>query len=425
MDKVHFFQGYDGKTQENERVGDVTLRVVNNKSPHAEVVLPFKNVLVMPMAPDDLLSMDKLEVEGWTVMFRFINFQRVCWLRKGHVQLVLMKTNRRYRLKAKAVAAYTIPSLQSAVQQQPRDSSVLVQRKTNDCASLERWYLRFVHLNLATLQRMAKNGVATGMGSELCQDADSLCWTCKTSKMARMSYKQILTRRATRPYQKLMSDMCYVGIVTYNGYEHFQLVQDEASRYLWGFLLRRKQEATEVVMNHLKWIIAQGHQIEMFNSDQGHEILNRTMKEFLQLHGIEFTWTNAYSPEENCLGGKTNGVVMSRVRCLLGASNLPSSLWGEAFGFALEVIKISGSSALNGDMPYYRRFGERPDVSTLRTWGCVVFVFTPKVLHAKKLENPGKPGLFMGYAKHSQSYRVLNLKDGSINEVRSVKFEEN
>ncbi|RAW23940.1 hypothetical protein PC110_g19627 [Phytophthora cactorum] len=249
MDNVHFYQGYDGKTQDNVRVGGVTLRVENNKSPHTEVALPFKNVLLMPSAPDNLLSMDKLEMEGWTVKFGFINSHRVCWLRKGHVELGLMKNNRRYRLKAMAVAVYTVPALRSVVQQPPSDSSVLVQRKPNDCTSLQRWHLRFAHLNLATLLRMAKNGAATGMGSGLYDDADSLCWTCKERKMTRMSSKQTVTRRATRSYQKLISDMCYVGVVTYNGYEHFQLVHDEASRYLWGFLLRRKQEATEVVMN--------------------------------------------------------------------------------------------------------------------------------------------------------------------------------
>lgn len=148
---------------------------------------------------------------------------------------------------------------------------------------------------------MARNGVAAGMGDELCEDMDSPCWTCNASKMTRMSYKRIVTRRATRPYQKLMSDMCYVGMATYNGCEHFQLVQDEASRYLWGFLTHRKQEATEVVMTHLNWLVAQGHRIEVFCSDQGRELLNRTMKAFLQSQGIEFIWTNAYSPGENGL----------------------------------------------------------------------------------------------------------------------------
>lgn len=115
---------------------------------------------------------------------------------------------------------------------------------------------------------------------------------------------------------------------------------------------------------------------------------------------------------------------MTRVRCLLAAANMPSSLWGETFGFNVDVINISASGALDGDTPYFRRFGTRPDVSTLRTWGCVVFVFMPKVLRANKLENPDTPRLFIGYAKHSESYRVLNLTNGNISEVRSVEVQE-
>ncbi|KAE9260415.1 hypothetical protein PR003_g34379, partial [Phytophthora rubi] len=175
--------------------------------------------------------------------------------------------------------------------------------------------------------------------------------------MTRMSYKKPVTRRATGPFQKLMSDMCYVGEVTYNGFEHFQLVQDEASRYLWGFMMHRKEEASEVVLAHVKWILAQGHKVEVFSSDQGPELFNNKLKFFLEANGIEYTTTNAYSPEENGLVEKMNGVAMSRVRCLLTAANMPWSLWGEAFNFAIEVLRKS------------------------------------------KLENPGKPGLFVGYAK--------------------------
>ncbi|KAE8955805.1 hypothetical protein PR001_g31959 [Phytophthora rubi] len=87
-------------------------------------------------------------------------------------------------------------------------------------------------------------------------------------------------------------------------------------------------------------------------------------------------------------------------------------------------MNISGSSVLGVETPYYRRFGERPDVFMLRTWGCVTFIFTPKVWRKSKLENPGKPGLFVGYAKHSESFRILNLLTGKINEVRSVEVEE-
>ncbi|KAG3111711.1 hypothetical protein PI124_g8468 [Phytophthora idaei] len=99
-----------------------------------------------------------------------------------------------------------------------------------------------------------------------------------------------------------------------------------------------------------------------------------------------------------------NGVLLARVRSLLTMAHMPHSLWGEAFKFAVEVLNVSPSSALDGDTPYTRRFGERPDVEKLRIWGCVVHMFTPKVLRTNKLDNPGKLGLFLGFAESSEGY---------------------
>ena len=83
--------------------------------------------------------------------------------------------------------------------------------------------------------------------------------------------------------------MCYVGIATYDGYKHFELVQDEASRYLWGFLIKQKEDATEVVLENVKWLLAQGYKTEVFNSDQWRELLNKKTCLFLRNNGIEYT----------------------------------------------------------------------------------------------------------------------------------------
>ncbi|KAE9283969.1 hypothetical protein PR003_g26983 [Phytophthora rubi] len=221
-----------------------------------------------------------------------------------------------------------------------------------------------------------------------------------------------------------MSDFGPVGVSTYDRYQHFQLVQDEATRYVWRFLVRAKEESRAVVTSHLEWLLAQGHRIQVFSTDQGKELVNNKMKAFLRGRGIDFLWTNAYSPEENGLVEKMNGVMMARVRSLLTTANMPSSLWGEAFKYALEVVHVSPSSARGGETPYARRFGERPDVEVLKVWGCIVHVFTPKKLRANKLENPGKLGMFVGFAKNSDSIRVLNLRTGNIQERRSVEFDE-
>ncbi|OWZ08976.1 Pol Polyprotein [Phytophthora megakarya] len=101
---------------------------------------------------------------------------------------------------------------------------------------------------------MARQQVAAGVCDELRDDATMPCWSCTSAKMTGMPYKKTVTRRATQPYQKVMSDMCHVGKLTYDGYKHFQLVHDEASRYLWGFLMKCKENASEVVLEHVKWI---------------------------------------------------------------------------------------------------------------------------------------------------------------------------
>ena len=290
--------------------------------------------------------------------------------------------------------------------------------------SLTRWHLQFAHLNVPALNQMACQQVTTGMNCELNIDFVEPCWSCQSAKMIRMSYKKSSTRRSTQPFQNFMSDMCYVGFATYDGYKHFQLVQDEASRYLWGLLMKQKADSTEIVLVHVKWLLAQGHKIEVFNSDQGRKLLSRKMCLFLRNHGIEYTWTNSYSPEENGLVEKMNGIVMSQVRYVWTTADMPFLLWREALNFAVEVRSISASSTLNGNTPYFRCFGEGPNITLLRTWGCFVYVFTPSLLRTLKLDNPGKSGLFVGYAKHSESCRVLSMETGRVNKVRSDHFYE-
>lgn len=176
-----------------------------------------------------------------------------------------------------------------------------------------------------------------------------------------------------------------------------------------GFVVKAKDGSKTVVITHLKWLLAQGGRIEVFSTDQGKELLNTRLKAFLKGRGIKFLRTNAYSPEENGLVEKMNGVLMARVRSLLTTAHMPDCLWGEAFKYAVEVVNVSPSTALGGDTPYARRFGESLNVEVLKIWGCIVHVFTPKKLRTNKLENPGKLGLFVGFAKNSDSVRVLNF----------------
>ncbi|KAG2784262.1 hypothetical protein PC116_g20887 [Phytophthora cactorum] len=82
--------------------------------------------------------MDMLESDGWTVKFGRVNSQSVCWQRKDCMKLLLVKSNRRYRLKATAVAINRVPSLQAGEQCSQSDSKKIALLKKTRAASLER-----------------------------------------------------------------------------------------------------------------------------------------------------------------------------------------------------------------------------------------------------------------------------------------------
>ncbi|GMF35999.1 unnamed protein product [Phytophthora fragariaefolia] len=143
----------------------------------------------------------------------------------------------------------------------------------------------------------------------------------------------------------------------------FQFVLDEAMRYVWGFLLKRKEEAYDVVTTQVACILAQGRRVEALGCDGGGELFNNRLKSFLGMHGIAVAKTNPFSPEETGLVERMHRVVLARVPSMLTMVDLPSLLWGVAFAFAVEILNISPSSALMGETPYLRRFGVKPDVT--------------------------------------------------------------
>ena len=93
-------------------------------------------------------------------------------------------------------------------------------------------------------------------------------------------------------------------------------------------------------MYHVTWLIAQGHHIQVFSTDQEMELANRQLNQLLRQNRVEFLSTTAYNPEENGLVERVHGIVISPVRKLLTTVDMPYLLWVEALKIALEMLNI-------------------------------------------------------------------------------------
>ncbi|GMF22868.1 unnamed protein product [Phytophthora fragariaefolia] len=411
-----YFNDWKGDSAKAEGIGLVQVRTMNALDPDgAGFVLNLVETRYSPNGLINLLSQELLEMDGWipsTPFTRNPADRDTYFTNDMHegVKLVFKKRNGHYWLDASpANSNATVCRMTST----PKENKLLL------------WHMRFAHQNVEALRKMVQMKMVEGMESLSLTDfrGQFRCIACQRAKQRRMAYKRQQGKRHKKCYARLMSDVCHVGVLTPGGNLYFQLVQDEASRYKWCYLLKQKKEATQNVIN-LILQLEKERSIYVFSCDQGKEFVNTPLENFLALHGIELLTTNSYTPEENCLVEKLNGGLMSKVRAINEAAGLPYCLWGEVLGYVVEVDNMSATKALNDITPYEKLLGTKPVVRDLHVCGSVVFHFIPKQKRKTKLDMRSDPGIFLGYAKNSLGYRILDLCTGKLIERRDVVFHE-
>ncbi|KAF4145696.1 putative integrase catalytic domain-containing protein [Phytophthora infestans] len=89
---------------------------------------------------------------------------------------------------------------------------------------------------------------------------------------------------------------------------------------------------------------------------------------------------------------------------------------GRGFKFVVTIRNISPSTALFE--------GQKPDVSSLKVWGCVATYYFPAQKRKGKQDIAAREALILEYPVSTTGYRVLDLISGRIVKSRYVKIRE-
>ena len=131
-----------------------------------------------------------------------------------------------------------------------------------------------------------------------------------------------------------------------------------------------------------------------------------------------------YSPQQNGVAERMNRTLMESARAMIAHAGLPNSYWGEAVATAAYVRNRMPTTAIkNNQTPYERWYGRKPNVNHLRMFGCVAYAHVPDS-ERQKLDKKAVKLRFVGYAKTSKGYRLLDGKTEKIVTRRDVVFNE-
>jgi len=109
---------------------------------------------------------------------------------------------------------------------------------------------------------------------------------------------------------------------------------------------------------------------------------------------------------------------------MLKHAGTPNKLWAEAVSTAVYIRNRPPSRALPSSTPFESWTRKKPDISHLRTFGCLAFGRIHGDLR-KKLDNHAYKCVLLGYsAETSTQYRVMDVNLGQVFTARDVKFDE-
>ncbi|GMF43827.1 unnamed protein product [Phytophthora fragariaefolia] len=194
----------------------------------------------------------------------------------------------------------------------------------------------------------------------------------------------------------------------------FLFVVDEVTRYQRAYLLEAKGDAT----NYLIKLINEGRtlfkqfQLQRLHSDRGGQAASTELETYYcAKEGYILQTTNGYSPQENGVVERANGVVLPRIRALQFATAMPVQLWGEALLHVADTFNKLPTQPPGMEPPHERLYGAAPDLNVLRTWGCFAWVYIPPESRRRKekLKPRAHLSLLLRYSYSTKGYKFLGF----------------
>ncbi|KAJ9561829.1 hypothetical protein OSB04_006989 [Centaurea solstitialis] len=178
---------------------------------------------------------------------------------------------------------------------EPKKKFSLVSSMKNEEAWL--WHTRFCHLNFHTLDKLVRLKLVKGL-PEIKFEKDHLRSACEMGKLKRSSHKTKSDPSFDKPLQMLHVDLCGpIAKQSLNGKKYILVLVDEFSRYTWVDFVRKKSHVPMLLINLLKRLqVLHGMQVRVIRSDNGTELKNSTIEDYLTFVGITHNFSAPRTP---------------------------------------------------------------------------------------------------------------------------------
>ena len=363
----------------------------------------LRDALLVPGLAYNLLSVSRTTEAGKVVEFS----REICSILEAKDKRIV-------------AAGSKVGSLYYLDQEGPTQQAHLTKEQSKETV----WHRRFGHLGIQNLQQLARDRMVEGFDFDPLKTID-FCESCVKGKHHRTPFPTSNANRSKQPLDLIHSDVCgKIDTPSRGKAEYFLTLIDDYTHYTWVYALQRKSQVFEYFVKWKSLIEkSSGVRMKTLRTDNGGEYTSTEFKEYLAKEGIRHDLTVPKNPEQNGVAERMNRTLVESVRSMLADSGLSKRFWAEALSTAVFLRNRSPTKCLEGVTPAEAWTGEKPDVSTLRIFGCTAYSHMPKD-ERQKLDSTARKCVFLGYGSETKCYRLYDPDRDRVILSRDVRFNE-
>nr|GEU55638.1 zinc finger, CCHC-type [Tanacetum cinerariifolium] len=239
------------------------------------------------------------------------------------------------------------------------------------------WHARLGHLNFESLRSMAQRDLVHGIPA--IRHTTQFCDVCLIGKHSRAPFPKKAKVRSTLPLDLVYGDLCGpISPQTPSGKKYIFLLVDDYSRYMWVYILSMKDQAFDTFKEYKKTIENELRTtLKMLRTDRGGEFTSNEFTQYCKQNGIARQLTAPYSPQKNGVVERRNKTIMSTIRCMMKATNMPQNFWAEAVRHAIYILNSVPTKALDDITTYEAIKQRKPNLENLRVFGRIAYTKVP------------------------------------------------
>ncbi|GJU73539.1 putative RNA-directed DNA polymerase [Tanacetum coccineum] len=212
-------------------------------------------------------------------------------------------------------------------------------------------------------------------------------------------------------------------VVSKDGFRYFLTIVDDYTRGVWIYLLKTKDEVFDLFTSFINHIQNQFKcSIKTVRSDNGTEFVNNKMALLFNNLGIVHQTSCAYTPQQNGIAERKHRHLLNVARSLLFQSGIPLSMWPECILTAAYLVNRLPSSVLNGKSPFELVYRVKPNLSHLRSFGCLCY--STVLNNSDKFSSRSEKCVLIGFSSTKKAYKVYGLDSKVVFYSRDLKFYE-